>query len=52
MSQSIEFSIRLPKVMHKALRQLADREFSTLNREVMIAVRAHLDADKQRRAAK
>lgn len=48
MSQ-VEFSVRIPVAMHKQLAQLAAREYSTLNREITLAVRAHLDADKQRR---
>ena len=48
MSQ-VEFSVRLPAAMHKELKRLAGREFSSLNREITIAVRAHLDADKARR---
>lgn len=48
MSQ-VEFSVRLPKAMHAQLAAVAKREYSSLNREVTIAVRAHLDADKQRR---
>lgn len=45
----VEFSVRLPAPMHRQLRALADRELSTLNREVLIAVRAHLDAAKRAR---
>ena len=45
----VAFNVRMPEPMHRNLTQLAARELSSLNREVLIAVRAHLDADKQRR---
>jgi len=48
MSQ-VEFSVRLPKEMHRQLTAVAKREYSSLNREITIAVRAHLDADKRAR---
>lgn len=48
----VEFSVRLPKGMHKQLAAVAKREFSSLNREVTIAVRAHLDADKRAKGAR
>ena len=51
MSQ-VEFSVRLPKEMHRQLVAVAKREYSTLNREVKIAVRAHLDADKRARGTR
>lgn len=46
----VQFSVRVPEKMHAELVRLAGREFSSLNREATIAIRAHLDADKQRRA--
>lgn len=41
------FSVRLPKPVAKRLRKLAERELSSLNREVNIAIRAHLDANER-----
>lgn len=38
------FTVRLPKPVAKRLRKVAERELSSLNREVNIAIRAHLDA--------
>lgn len=38
------FTVRVPKATAKRLRAVAKREFSSLNREVNIAIRAHLDA--------
>ena len=42
-------TIRLPATMNRELEKLARREFSSANREIIVAIRAHLDADKQRR---
>jgi len=38
------FTIRVPATVYKRLRAVCAREFSSLNREVNIAIRAHLDA--------
>ena len=41
------FTIRVPKPVAKRLRKVAERELSSLNREVNIAIRAHLDASEK-----
>lgn len=38
------FTVRIPKPTAKRLRAVAKSELSSLNREVNIAIRAHLDA--------
>jgi hypothetical protein len=45
---TVEFSVRMPKPTHTKLKRLAERELSTLNREILVAVRAHLDASERR----
>ena len=45
-SDFVQFSIRLPRKTHAALEALAKRELSSMNREVNIAVNAHIDARK------
>lgn len=45
----VSFTVRLPLAAYERLAVLAKREFSSLNREVNIAVRAHLDVDKMAR---
>jgi hypothetical protein len=42
------FSVRVPEGVAKRLRKVAKRELSSLNREVNIAIRAHLDAEERR----
>ena len=42
-------TVRLPRAMNLELERLARRELSSANREILVALRAHLDADKQRR---
>ena len=44
--------MRMPAKMMRELQALADRERRSKNGEANVAIRAHLDADKQRRAAK
>jgi predicted transcriptional regulator len=49
-NQSFEsFTVRLPPKMMRELQELADRERRSKNGEANIAIRAHLDRDKQRR---
>lgn len=43
----VEFSVRMPAPMHAKLAKLAKRELSSLNREVLIAVRTHLHANEE-----
>jgi predicted transcriptional regulator len=43
------FTVRLPRRMMRELQELADREHRSKNGEANIAIRAHLDRDKQRR---
>jgi predicted DNA-binding protein len=47
-SEYVEFSIRVPRAMNGRLERLAKRELSTKNREVLIAIRSHLDANERR----
>lgn len=42
------FTIRLPKTLSAKLRKIAERELSSLNREVNIAIRAHVDAAERK----
>lgn len=42
---TVSLTLRLPRPMHKAIRELAEREQSSINRETLIALRAHLDAN-------
>ena len=42
------FTVRVAKPVAKRLRALAKRELSSLNREVNIAIRSHLDAEERR----
>lgn len=51
-TETVAFTARLPRKMVDELDKLAARESSSRNREILIAARAHLDADKQRRSAK
>lgn len=39
------FTVRVPKDLYAKLAKLAEREYSSLNRETNIALRAHLDAN-------
>jgi predicted transcriptional regulator len=43
------FTVRLPRRMMRELQELADRERRSKNGEANVAIRAHLDRDKQRR---
>lgn len=43
----VNFTVRLPADLHNKLVKLADREVSSLNREIIIAVRNHLDANRR-----
>jgi len=49
-TETVSFTCRMPRTLVDQLDRLAKREFSSRNRELQVAVRAHLDADKQRRA--
>jgi predicted HicB family RNase H-like nuclease len=40
-------TVRLPADLHKKLAALASREVSSMNREIIIAVRSHLDANSR-----
>lgn len=44
--------MRMPKAMHTTMSEIARRELSSLNREVLIACRAHIDAHKHKRGNK
>jgi hypothetical protein len=46
-SEFESFTVRLPRAVARQLREIAKRELSSLNREVNIAVRAHIDASKR-----
>jgi hypothetical protein len=50
-SESVQLNTRVPSVIHRDLERLAKRERTTITHEVNIALRAHIDADKRRRAA-
>ena len=41
-------SIRIPAVLDAKLKRIAEREMSNVQREVIIAVRAHVDAEERR----
>ena len=43
-------TLRVPGDLHKKLRTLAHKRETSINHEVNVAIRAHLDADKQRGA--
>lgn len=45
--QTVTLSLRIPKALHTAVRTIADREVSSFNREVIIALRAHVDANRK-----
>lgn len=42
-------TLRLPIALARSLETLAARERTSQNHEATVAIRAHLDADKQRR---
>ena len=44
-----ELKVRMPLKLAQRLRLLAEDELSSMNREAVIAIRAHLDASDQRR---
>jgi predicted HicB family RNase H-like nuclease len=46
---NVTLTVRLPADLHKKLAALAEREVSSLNREIIIAVRAHLDTSRRAR---
>ena len=46
------FTVRLPSKMAKDFAALADRDRRSKNGQAIVAIRAMLDADKQRRANK
>lgn len=48
-AETVAFTVRLPKPLHEALQALAERERSSINREVFVACRAHVDADKRQK---
>lgn len=43
-------NVRLPAALNRKLVKLAERELSSVNREIVIAVRAHLDAAAEKGA--
>ena len=43
------FTVRMPRLMAREFAKLAERERRSKNGEALVAIRAHLDADKQRR---
>jgi metal-responsive CopG/Arc/MetJ family transcriptional regulator len=49
-TETVSFTVRMPKTLVDQLDRIARREFSSRNRELSVAARAHIDADKQRRA--
>ena len=50
--QSTALYVRLPPKLHSELESLARRENTSKNYEATVAIRAHVDADKQRRAGR
>lgn len=48
----VAFTVRIPGDLHAKLSKMAWRRRSSMNQEINAAIRAHLDADKHRRAAK
>jgi len=46
------FTVRVPGIVYERLSKLAERELSSLNREVNVAIRAHLDANWRRKGLK
>lgn len=44
---SVRFSVTMPKSYSDALDKLAVQELSSRNREILVAVRAHIDAHKR-----
>lgn len=49
---TITLTHRVPPVLADQLKRLALREGTSQNHEMTVALRAHLDADRQRRNAK
>jgi len=47
--QTSSLYVRLPPVLHRELEALARREKTSKNYEATVAIRAHVDANKQRR---
>jgi len=48
---NVQFVARMPEKLHADLARLAAREGTSMNHEMLIALRSHLDADKTRRSA-
>ena len=44
--------LRVPPALADDLKRLAQRERTTVNHEATVALRAHIDADRQRRGGK
>lgn len=47
-AETVTITVRVPRAAHRELSQVANRELSSVNREVNIAIRAHLDANRKR----
>jgi len=47
-TETVSFTARMPRALVDALDKLAKRELSSRNRELLIAVRSHIDADKKK----
>ena len=46
----VAMTLRVPGDLHKKLRTLAHKRETSINYEVNVAIRAHLQAEKERRA--
>lgn len=51
-SAVVRFSVTIPKAYADRLDKLAAQDFTSRNHQILAAIRAHLDADKQRRQSK
>jgi metal-responsive CopG/Arc/MetJ family transcriptional regulator len=47
-TESVSYTVRMPRKLVEELDRLAKRELSSRNRELQIAARAHIDASKGR----
>jgi len=47
-TETVSFTVRMPKQLADALDRIAKRELSSRHRELLIAARSHVDADKRR----
>jgi metal-responsive CopG/Arc/MetJ family transcriptional regulator len=47
-TETVSFTARMPRTLVDALDKLAKRELSSRNRELLIAVRSHIDADRKK----